>query len=123
MTGNQIVELIAALMVLLGGIIALISAYGVLTLPDVYTRSHAGTKSSTLAVLLALTGVFIYFWSTEHYISIRLVLGIVFLFLTAPVAGHLICRSAYNSEVEMIEETTESSLENITSTEHENSNH
>ncbi|MCM3789763.1 Na+/H+ antiporter subunit G [Domibacillus indicus] len=116
MTENQIVELIAALMVLLGGIIALISAYGILTLPDVYTRSHAGTKSSTLAVLLALTGVFIYFWSTEHYISIRLVLGIVFLYLTAPVAGHLICRAAYNAEAKMVEEPVESSLKNITET-------
>lgn len=119
MTENQIVELAAALMVLLGGIIALISAYGILTLPDVYTRSHAGTKSSTLAVLLALTGVFIYFWSTEHYISIRLVLGIVFLYLTAPVAGHLICRAAYHSEAKMVEEPVESSLKNITETDHE----
>lgn len=123
MTENQIVELAAALMVLLGGIIALISAYGVLTLPDVYTRSHAGTKSATLAVLLALTGVFIYFWSTEHYISIRLVLGIVFLYLTAPVAGHLICRAAYNSEAKMVEEPVESSLKNITETDHENPTH
>ncbi|OXS79408.1 Na+/H+ antiporter subunit G [Domibacillus enclensis] len=98
MTENEIVELLAAFMVLLGGIVAIISAYGIITLPDVYTRSHAGTKSSTLAVLLALTGVFIYFWSAENYISIRLVLGIVFLYLTAPVAGHLICRAAYHSE-------------------------
>ncbi|WP_082220496.1 Na+/H+ antiporter subunit G [Domibacillus robiginosus] len=119
MTENQIVELIAALMVLLGGVIALISAYGVLTLPDVYTRSHAGTKSSTLAVLLALTGVFIYFWSTEHYISIRLVLGIVFLYLTAPVAGHLICRAAYHSEAEMVREPVESGLKHINATDSE----
>lgn len=110
MTENEIVELIAALMVLAGGIIAIISAYGILSLPDVYTRSHAGTKSSTLAVLLALTGVFIYFWSTEHYVSIRLVLGIVFLYLTAPVAGHLICRAAYNSEIELADETVENTL-------------
>lgn len=109
MTENQIVELIAALMVLLGSIMALISAYGILSLPDVYTRSHAGTKSSTLAVLLALTGVFIFFWSAEHYVSIRLILGIVFLYLTAPVAGHLICRAAYNSEVELAGETTDNS--------------
>ncbi|WP_083256144.1 Na+/H+ antiporter subunit G [Domibacillus iocasae] len=110
MTENQIVELIAALMVLLGSIMALISAYGILSLPDVYTRSHAGTKSSTLAVLLALTGVFIFFWSAEHYVSIRLVLGIVFLYLTAPVAGHLICRAAYNSEAEMKDGTGENSF-------------
>ncbi|WP_404406285.1 Na+/H+ antiporter subunit G [Jeotgalibacillus malaysiensis] len=104
MTVNEIIELFAAIMVLLGSIMALISAYGVVTLPDVYTRSHAGTKSSTLAVLLTLTGVFIYFWSTEHYISIRLVLGIVFLYLTAPVAGHLISRAAYVTGIRVEEE-------------------
>ncbi|PPA69719.1 Na+/H+ antiporter subunit G [Jeotgalibacillus proteolyticus] len=95
MIASEIIKLIAALMVLLGSIMAIISAYGLLRLPDVYTRSHAGTKSTTLAVLLTLSGVFIYFWATEHYFSIRLVLGIVFLYLTAPVAGHLICRAAY----------------------------
>lgn len=101
LTGSEILELVAALLVVLGGIIAIISAYGLVTLPDVFTRSHAGTKSSTLSVLLALTGVFIYFWATEHYISIRLVLGIVFLYLTAPVAGHLICRAAFISGEKM----------------------
>ncbi|OMP68238.1 Na+/H+ antiporter subunit G [Domibacillus epiphyticus] len=112
MTEKEIVELIAAFMVLLGSITAIISAIGIVSLPDVYTRSHAGTKSSTLAVLLTLTGVFIYFWSSGHYISIRLVLGIVFLFLTAPVAGHLICRAAYNSEVKMTNKTGETVLQN-----------
>ncbi|WP_018394512.1 MULTISPECIES: Na+/H+ antiporter subunit G [Bacillaceae] len=112
MTGNEIVELIAALMVLFGSIAAVISAYGIVILPDVYTRSHAGTKSSTLAVLLTLTGVFIFFWSTEHYISVRLVLGIVFLYLTAPVAGHLICRAAYHSDVELANKTEDTILQN-----------
>jgi len=97
---SEIIKLIGAIMVLLGSIMAIISAYGLISLPDIYTRSHAGTKSSTLAVLLTLTGVFIYFWSAENYISIRLVLGIVFLYLTAPVAGHLICRAAYVSEID-----------------------
>lgn len=112
MTGNEIVEWIAALMVLLGSIAAVISAYGIVILPDVYTRSHAGTKSSTLAVLLTLTGVFLFFWTTEHYVSIRLVLGIVFLYLTAPVAGHLICRAAYHSDVKLAGKTEETVLQN-----------
>lgn len=80
---------------------ALISAIGILIFKDVYTRSHAATKSSTLAVLLTLTGVFIYFIYNEGYISFRLLLGIFFLYLTSPVAGHIITRAAYNSGVEM----------------------
>lgn len=89
---------------------AVISAFGILRLPDVYTRSHAATKSSTLAVLLSLTGAFIFFWATEAFISIRLLLGIVFVFITAPVAGHIIIRAAYRSNVKLADSSTEDAL-------------
>lgn len=89
---------------------AVISAYGILRLPDVYTRSHAATKSSTLAVLLSLTGAFLFFWATESFISIRLLLGIAFVFITAPVAGHIIIRAAYRSNVKLADASTEDAL-------------
>lgn len=78
---------------------SVISVFGLIRLPDVYTRSHAATKSSTLAVLLTLSGAFIYFWAAKHFISVRLLLGILFVFLTAPVAGHLLVRAAYRTNV------------------------
>lgn len=86
---------------LLGSIIALISSIGLVRFKDIYTRSHAATKSSTLGVLLTLSGVFIYFWLNDQYISVRLILGIIFVYLTSPVAGHLTTRAAYHSGVEM----------------------
>lgn len=101
MNVSGIGEFIGALLILMGGIMSVVSVFGLIRLPDVYTRSHAATKSSTLAVLLSLLGAFIYFWATEHFISVRLLLGIVFVFLTAPVAGHLLVRAAYRSKVEL----------------------
>lgn len=92
---------------------AVISAIGLLRLPDVYTRSHAATKSATLAVLLSLTGTFIYFWASENFISVRLLLGITFVFLTAPVAGHLITRAAYRSNVKLASTSTEDALAEV----------
>lgn len=102
-------------MILLGSVMAVISAIGILRLPDVYTRSHAATKSSTLAVLLSLTGTFIYFWASEGFISVRLLLGIIFVFLTAPVAGHLITRAAYRSNVKLAATSTEDALKEVIS--------
>lgn len=99
---------------------AVISAIGILRLPDVYTRSHAATKSSTLAVLLSLSGTFIYFWAAEGFISVRLILGIIFVFLTAPVAGHLITRAAYRSHVPLSESSTEDALKDILHNDKEN---
>ena len=110
MSVNEIGEFIGALLILTGGIASVISAFGLIRLPDVYTRSHAATKSSTLAVLLTLLGTFLYFLFTEYIFSVRLLLGIVFVFLTAPVAGHLIVRAAYRSRVKLADISTEDEL-------------
>lgn len=106
-------EWVAVWLVLFGSIISVISAFGLIKLPDVYTRSHAATKSSTLAVLACLLGAFIYFWSHDGYVSIRLILGIVFVFITAPVAGHLVCRAAYRSRVPLAENSGEDELKAV----------
>ncbi|WP_313892001.1 Na+/H+ antiporter subunit G [Psychrobacillus sp.] len=113
MNVSQIIELGAAILILFGSIMAVISALGIIRLPDVYTRSHAATKSSTLAVLLTLSGAFVYFWVSEGFISVRLLLGIVFVFLTAPVAGHLITRAAYRSKVKLTDNSSDDALKAI----------
>lgn len=94
---SEIVNLIAAFMMFLGSIIALISAIGLIKFQDVFLRSHASTKSSTLSVLLTLVGVIIYFISSQGYLSVRLILALVFINLTSPVGGHLISRAAYRT--------------------------
>ncbi|MCM3758838.1 Na+/H+ antiporter subunit G [Sporosarcina aquimarina] len=110
MNGNEIGEFIGALLILLGSIFSVISVFGIIRLPDVYTRSHAATKSSTLSVLLTLIGVFLYFLFHDHFVSVRVLLGIVFVFLTAPVAGHLIIRAAYRSKVGLADISVEDEL-------------
>lgn len=99
-------EFIAALLILIGSIISVISAFGIIRFPDVYSRVHAATKSTTLAVLLTLVGAFLYFWVKDGTVSVRLLLGIVFVFITSPTSGHLIIRAAYKANVKMTETTT-----------------
>lgn len=110
LNANQMIEWAAVLLILIGSIVSVISAFGMIRLPDVYTRSHAATKSSTLSVLTCLIGTFIYFWVHDGYVSVRLILGIFFVFVTAPVAGHLICRAAYRSHVPLAEGSGEDEL-------------
>lgn len=113
LNASQTIELGAALLILLGSIMSVISALGIIRLPDVYTRSHAATKSSTLAVLLTLSGAFVYFWVHDGFISVRLLLGIVFVFLTAPVAGHLITRAAYRARVKLTDNSSDDELKEV----------
>lgn len=95
-------EAVGAILILVGAIFSLISAIGGIRLPDVYTRSHAASKSSTLGVLCALAGTLLYFLISDGIFSVRLILGIFFVFLTAPVAAHVLCRSAYRNDVPMV---------------------
>jgi multicomponent Na+:H+ antiporter subunit G len=100
---NAVIEMIVMVLILVGVVITLFSSLGVIRLPDVYTRAHATTKSATLGVLFILVGAFVYFLFIHNHVSVRLLMGVVFVFLTAPVAGHLIIRSAHRSGVPLSE--------------------
>ena len=91
---KDIVSLIASILIFLGSIIALISAIGIVKFQDVFLRSHASTKSSTLSVLLTVVGVLIYFIVNSGFFIVRLLLSLVFINLTSPVGMHLISRAA-----------------------------
>src|SRR5699024_11898254 len=105
--------LIVGFVFLICSIICFISAVGIIRFCVVYSGGHAATKSTTLAVLLTLTGVFIYFLVGEGYISVRLSLVIVFVFITAPVSGHLVLSAAYRSHVKMSDATAEDELSEV----------
>lgn len=110
---NVIGEFGGAFLIFIGSIMSVISAIGIIRFPDVYTRAHAATKTAALAALLTLVGTLIYFVFRDSFFSVRLLLAIVFLFITAPVSGHLILRSAYRSKVKMTETTVEDELKPV----------
>ncbi|GKU83831.1 monovalent cation/H(+) antiporter subunit G [Niallia sp. NCCP-28] len=112
MNVNNQIELVAVLLILLGTIFSFLSAVGLIRLPDVYTRSHAASKSATMGVLFTLVGTFVFFMIEDTF-SIRLFLGIFFVFLTAPVASHVIVRSAYRSKVALTKESVQDDLKEI----------
>ncbi|PLT34015.1 monovalent cation/H(+) antiporter subunit G [Bacillus sp. V5-8f] len=98
---TEIFKLIAGILILLGAFLSLVSAFGIVRLPDVYTRNHAASKSSTLGIMSILIGTFIYFFLEHGHFNSRILLGVVFIFITAPVAGHIISRAAYNTGVKL----------------------
>lgn len=86
-------ELLSGTLLLLGTFFILLSAIGILRMPDLYTRMSATTKASTLGIGLVLIGTTLY-WH-DFGIASRSIAIILFLFLTAPVAAHIIGRAAY----------------------------
>lgn len=106
----EIYKIIIVALILIGAFLSLVAAFGVLRLPDVYTRNHAASKAATLGVLAVLLGTFLYFYMKEGQVNSRVILGIVFIFVTSPVAGHLISRAAYNSGVKLWDKSVQDDL-------------
>jgi len=104
-------EIAIGIIIVLGSIVSLISAFGLIRLPDVYLRSHAATKSATLGILLILLGAFLYFLIYMDHFSLKLLLGIAFVFLTSPIAGHLNGRAAYRTGVALWKNSVRHDLE------------
>jgi len=96
-------EVLVAIMILSGCLFCLLAAIGIVRLPDTLIRMHAATKAGTLGAGLILAGAAV--WFSEMGIVLRALLTLLFLFMTAPVAAHLIGRAAYLSGIELSSST------------------
>lgn len=72
-------------------------------MPDLFMRMQAATKAATLGVGCMLSAVAIHF--NDVGITTRCLLVTAFVFLTAPVAAHVIARAAYSVGVPLWEGT------------------
>ena len=74
-----------------GVISFLLSAIGLVRMPDVYTRMHAGTKTTTMGIILVILGaIFI-----EPSWALKLILLAIFILLTNPLSSSVIARAAH----------------------------
>lgn len=88
-------EILVAACLLLGTFLIVVTGLGLLRLPDTFCRMHAAGKAGTLGVVLIILATVIAFAWTEHDVTVRGLLAIVFQFLTAPAATHLLARASY----------------------------
>ncbi len=84
---------IILILAVLGAFLICLAAVGILRMPDLFLRMSATAKAGTLGVGLMLFAAILHF--QNFVITSRALAIIVFLFLTAPVAAHMIARAAY----------------------------
>jgi len=75
----------------LGALLLLISAIGLIRMPDTITRMHAGTKASTLGSLLIILGAMF----LEPSLSFKLAFLALFILITNPLSSSILARSTY----------------------------
>jgi multicomponent Na+:H+ antiporter subunit G len=76
----------------LGIVVILVAALGLVRLPDALSRQHAATKAGTVAVILFATGVALVVQDAAW--TWRLLAIVVLLLLTLPLASHALSRAA-----------------------------
>ena len=89
---------LVAVFVLVGAFFLLVGTVGLLRLPDVYNRMHATSKATTLGAASMFLACVAYFGVLG--VGLTALVGIVFLYLTAPTGAHVISRSAQKMGVE-----------------------
>lgn len=90
----MLVSLLADALIILSVFIMTIGVIGMLIMPDTYTKTHAASKVVFLGVISILVASM---GSGQAEIILRVILIIVALLLTTPVATHVVARAAFNS--------------------------
>jgi len=78
--------------VFVGVIAFLISAIGLVRMPDIYTRMHAGTKATTMGMILVILGAI----CIEPSWAWKLILLAIFILLTNPLSSSVIARASHS---------------------------
>lgn len=79
-------------LLVIGSVFLLVGGVGVLRMPDLYTRMHAASLTDTLAAIAILGGLMLQGGLT--LVTAKLVLILVFLLLTSPIATHALAAAA-----------------------------
>ncbi|WP_462417313.1 monovalent cation/H(+) antiporter subunit G [Kytococcus sp. Marseille-QA3725] len=89
---NDVLQVLGGVLMLLGSLLSVIAAIGLLRFPDLLTRMHAATKPQTLGLVLLGAGLALFI--REWPVWGAIFLTVLFQFLTAPVAAHMVGRGA-----------------------------
>ncbi|BAL80532.1 monovalent cation/H(+) antiporter subunit G [Caldisericum exile] len=93
--------IIGYILMFIGAFFFLLSAIGLLRLPDLYTRMQAATKSTTLGAISSIIGIGL----MREDILIKSIILATFILLTAPISGSALIRAGYKAKSPMTDKT------------------
>jgi multicomponent K+:H+ antiporter subunit G len=93
MTFYVIAEGVIAFLLVAGGIFAFTGSLGMLQFKDFFMRLHGPTKGTTLGIGCMLIASMLYFTITQREFHVQELLITLFLFITAPVTGHMLAKT------------------------------
>ena len=94
---TTIITGITGIFLFVGCFFVVAASIGVVRFPDFYSRMHPAGQNDTLGQALILVGLIIY--EGFSFVSIKLLLIIIFIFIVNPTATHAIAKAAYTAGV------------------------
>jgi multicomponent Na+:H+ antiporter subunit G len=89
---NLLLDALSWLLILGGGFLTVVGAVGLLRFPDFFTRVHAASLTDTGGLGLMVLGLLLQTGLT--HVGLKLVMVMLFLLYTGPVATHALCKAA-----------------------------
>ena len=90
---SELQNILVVICISLGAFFMFVGSWGIVRLPDFYSRSHAVSLSDTLGIILVLGGLMIYEGFTVN--SAKLFIAILFVAHASPTGSHAIARAAF----------------------------
>jgi multicomponent Na+:H+ antiporter subunit G len=93
---DNLVDAVSAVFMVVGALMSLAAAVGLLRFPDLLSRMHAATKPQVLGLflLLAAIGLQMRTW----WVWPVLLVAWIFQLLTVPVSAHMVGRAGYRTK-------------------------
>ena len=87
-------EAIVSILLLIGAAFVLVGSIGLVRLPDLFARLHGPSKATTLGLGGVVLASILYQSTGGGGLSLRELAIALFLFITAPVVGHVLAKAA-----------------------------
>jgi multicomponent Na+:H+ antiporter subunit G len=86
-------DIIVAIFLFGGLFFFMVGTLGIIRFPDVFTRAHSAAKCDTLGAILCLSSLVIL--EGISFVSLKIILILVFVWISNPTATHLIAKGEY----------------------------
>ncbi len=95
-SADTVIDSVSAAFMVVGALMSLAAAVGLLRFPDLLSRMHAATKPQVLGLFLLLSAVGLQMRSL--WVWPVLVVAWIFQLLTVPVSAHMVGRAGYRTK-------------------------
>jgi len=100
---SDLINYLAAFGLVFGGLFVFVGSFGLIKLPDFFTRLHAPTKATTLGIGSILIASMLLTSLRDGSFSVHELVISLFLFITAPVSAHMMAKAALHKRIVLLD--------------------